>query len=310
MPLLQASQDYEGAWACRRRLAARAYRGLVALAATRLWARLPAARQARLLSGGGLGAGALWNGFMREGEPALHDASFVVMLRRRLLLDLLGAPATCAFQYSGSAGGGGEERQGACGRPLDVAGLHALQCPVGPHRIRLHNEIVRALADWISAHGGYADVERCVPEFYREAGGQITEARLDLVVSWPGLPVPTWVDVTVRSPGESGPAARAAGHAAMGAERHKKDRYGDAVVAFAVETEGRLGPAAQRFVAEVATAARRTAVLPGEPSGRLGMDFARQVSAKVSGALTARLADLLLAATLPDAAPAGARRQS
>ncbi|CAK0801806.1 unnamed protein product, partial [Prorocentrum cordatum] len=298
MPLLLASQDpaTEGHdWGGRRRLAARAYRGLAALAATRLWGRLSAARQARLLAGGGLGAGAFWNGFLREGETALTDAAFVVMFRRRLLLNLLSAPVACAFRYSGAAG---DERSGTCcGRPLDVAGLHALQCPVWAHRIRLHNETVRILAEWISSHGGYADQERCVPELYQqEAGGELREARLDLVVSWPGMPVPVWVDVTVRSADPSGPGARTIGHAAIGAERHKRERYGDAVVPFAVEAEGRLGPQAQRFVADMAAAARRVAVLPGEASGRLGSDFARKLSERLSGALTARMADLLLAA--------------
>ena len=34
----------------------------------------------------------------------------------------------------------------------------------------------------------------------------------------------------------------------------------------------------------------------GEPGGRRGSDFARRLSAKLSGALTARMADLMLAA--------------
>ena len=237
----------------------------------------------------------------------LSDSAFVVMFRRRLLLDLLGAPTTCAFEYSRHAASGEEGRQGACGRPLDVAGYHALCCPVGPHRNRLHNEVVRVLAEWISSHGGYVDIERCVPELYRmHDGGVIEEARLDLVVSWPGAPAPAWVDVTVRSAAESGPAERLAGHEAADAERRKRDRYGAAVWPFAVEAEGRLGAAAQQFIAATAAAARRVATLPGEPGGQQGADYARQIASRVSGALVARLADLLLAA-VPGAGPLGTR---
>ena len=76
----------------------------------------------------------------------------------------------------------------------------------------------------------------------------------------------------------------------------KRDRNGAAVAPFVAEAEGRPGTAVQQFIAEAAAAARRVATLPGELRGQRGNDFARQVAARVSEALVARLADLLLAA--------------
>ena len=295
----RADEEVQGG---RRRLAARTYRGIAALRATELWRSLSIARRARLLSGGGLGAGAFWHGFMRSDSAALTNAAFRVVLRRRLLLDLLPGPTTCAFEYSGTPPEGHER---VCGRVLDAAGMHALCCPVGPHRIRLHNEIVRALAEWVRSHGGYADMEVAVPDLYKtDAKGDIVEARMDLVISWPGAPTPIWVDVTVRSPDEDGLAARVPAHCARAAERHKRERYSAAVVPFAVETEGRLGPAAQALLSDLAASAR---VLRADNSvqERSGADFARQIAAAVSSSLVSRLAELLLAAGQKAAATLG-----
>ena len=58
-----------------------------------------------------------------------------------------------------------------------------------------------------------------------------------------------------------------------------------------MEAEGRLGAAAQQFIAATAAAARRVATLPGEPGGQQGADYARQIASRVSGALVARLLD-------------------
>ncbi|CAK0814148.1 unnamed protein product [Prorocentrum cordatum] len=135
--------------------------------------------------------------------------------------------------------------------------------------------------------------------------GHTFGARLDLVVSWPGAPAPAWVDVTDRSAAESGPAERLVGHAAADAERRERGSFGAAVWPFAVEAEWRLGAAAQQFIAATAAAARRVATLPGEPGGQQGADYARQIASRVSGALVARLADLLPAA-VPGAGPLGA----
>ncbi|CAK0872425.1 unnamed protein product, partial [Prorocentrum cordatum] len=271
--LLAASQDPEAegrARGGRRWLAARAHRDPAALAATWPWRRSSAPRRAHMPAGGGLGAGAFSNGFTREGEAVLSDAAFVVVFRRRLLLDLPGAPTTRAFEYSRHAASGEEGQQGACGRPLDVAGYRALRCPVGPHRSWHHSEVARALAEWISSHGGHVDIARCVPELHRRRDGGVIEERLDL----------EWL----------------VGHAAADAERRKRDRHGAAAWPFAAEAEGRLGAAAQQFIAASAAAARHVATLPGEPGGQQGADYARQLASRVSGALVARLADLLLAA--------------
>ncbi|CAK0799096.1 unnamed protein product, partial [Prorocentrum cordatum] len=114
-------------------------------------------------------------------------------------------------------------------------------------------------------------------------------ARLDLVVSWPGLLALLWASATARSPRESGWALRAIGHEARDAEKRMKDRYREVVVPLAVETEGGSGPAAQRLVADIAAQAQRIAVFPGE-------DFAQQVSARAPAALASRRGELVLAA--------------
>ncbi|CAK0840902.1 unnamed protein product, partial [Prorocentrum cordatum] len=242
------------------------------------------------------GLGRLLERFHAGGVAVLSDSAFDVTFWHRLL-DLLGAPTTRASEPSRRAASGEEGQRGARGRPLNVAGYHALRCPVGPHRSRLRNEVAQALAEWISSRGGHVDVERCVPELRRRRdGGVIEEARLDLVVSWPGAPERARVDAAVRSAAESGPAGRLAGHAAAGAKRPKRDRHGAAVWPFAAEAEEPLGAAAQQFIAATAAAVRRVATLPSEPGGQQGADCARQIASRVSGTLAARLADLLLAA--------------
>ncbi|CAK0840886.1 unnamed protein product [Prorocentrum cordatum] len=220
------------------------------------------------------GLGRLLERFHAGGEAVLSDSAFDVTFRHRLL-DLLGAPTTRASEPSRRAASGEEGQQGARGRPLNVAGYRALRCPVGPHRSRLRNEVAQALAEWISSRGGHVDIERCVPELRRRRdGGVIEEARLDLVVSWPGAPARERVDFAVRSAAEP------------------------------------VGAAAQQFIAASAAAARRVATLPSEPGGQQGADYARQIASRVSLALVARLADLLPAAVPGATATGGGRGRS
>ena len=89
------------------------------------------------------------------------------------------------------------------------------------------------------------DVERSCPQLYkRRSDGTWQEARLDLVVHFPGALQTVMVDVTVLCPHARGRerSHTAPALAAKSGESAKLSRYGDTVLPLAFESHGRLGP--------------------------------------------------------------------
>ena len=77
--------------------------------------------------------------------------------------------------------------------------------------MRPHRALAASLAKQLRQAGAEVDLERTVPELLRRTPGVTAqnatperpaaeEAKLDLVVSWPGGSGPCWIDVSVRCP--------------------------------------------------------------------------------------------------------------
>ena len=111
-----------------------------------------------------------------------------------------------------------------------------------------------SLARLLQRAGAHVDIERACPDLLRLAegsgsgrsqrhAGQVREAIMDIVVTFPGSLRQHRVDVTIHSPfAEScARADRVAGAAASAAESAKQSRYGPSVLPVAFETCGRLG---------------------------------------------------------------------
>jgi len=96
------------------------------------------------------------------------------------------------------------------------------------------------------------DSERNIPELYVvDRRGRLLDRIMDLVVRWPASGRCFWLDVTVRSPFAADlvrPHERP-GEAARSGEADKRSHYGEAVIPFAMEPFGRLGPQALHAVA-------------------------------------------------------------
>ena len=114
-------------------------------------------------------------------------------------------------------------------------------------------------------------MEAVAPDLYarkRSENGKLewTEARIDLIVHFPGHLTVGRIDVTVRSPynqglgkvaGEPKPAVTPGTAAAKGAT-DKKFTYGEGVIPFVVETGGRIRSQAMTWMRTIAKHMTRT----------------------------------------------------
>ena len=114
------------------------------------------------------------------------------------------------------------------------------------------------------AAGAEADLERIVPEL---AASKLThlgrsnlpkDAKMDLVLAWPGELQQQWIDVSIRSPHalHASKASIRAGAAATEGESEKASRYGTQVAPLVFETYGRLGFKSQQTLDLVVASAR------------------------------------------------------
>ena len=89
----------------------------------------------------------------------------------------------------------------ACGAVLEGTLRHASLCGKGPAHLRPHTALITVLRRDLERSGAGVDIERVVPEWYNVMDdGTISEARLDLVVRYPGSAATERIDVSVRSP--------------------------------------------------------------------------------------------------------------
>ena len=122
--------------------------------------------------------------------------------------------------------------------------------------MRPHRALAAALARELRRCGAEVDLERTVVELAkRDQAGNIKEAILDLVVTFPGAVQQQFIDVTIRCPhaDRDEHAADSPGEAASGAAREKVERYGTSVLPVAMETYGRLAVESHRSLEHLAS---------------------------------------------------------
>ena len=177
-------------------------------------------------------------------------------------------------------------------------------CGKGPAHLRTHTAIATVLREDLLRSGAAVETERGVPEWYvEEPDGTIKEARLDLVVRFPGASVMERIDVAIRSPfaghferaGGARATAQKAGVAAKAGENDKRRRYGDGVAPFVMEPLGRLGGDGQSLLCRL----RRAALDFGRRRPGGGLPFGlnlRRLRARLEAALLREVADTALLA--------------
>ena len=213
-----------------------------------LLSSLSAVQAAMVRSHGGIGAGAWLNPPTRS-EHKMDDDSFIVSIRRRLLFVDPAAMQGCTCQHPYNDG-----RRGVCNATVgDDLGSHSISCPVGPGRVKRHDSIRDALADWLAElHGRDAvTIEQHIPAWDRTTTEGIQLAVLDVVVTRPAGRVA--IDVSVADISAEGARAqtraRASGVAARARELEKHRRYpGPGLVAAVLETGGLCGKEFHAFL--------------------------------------------------------------
>jgi hypothetical protein len=167
--------------------------------------------------------------------------------------------------------------------------------------VRTHTALVTVLAKDLEKAGAGVDIERVVPEWYVITEERIEEARLDLVVRFPGAPWAERIDVSIRSPfsakfaraGGARATALKPGVAAAEGEADKHRRYGPDVAPFVFETHGRVGEEGLNLLRRL----RRMAMDYGKrrPGGGrpVGLNL-RRLRARLEAALVREVADIAL----------------
>ena len=181
-----------------------------------------------------------------------EDRSFRVSVARRLMLPHPAAanPADVVQSCPNRSAAGL-----SCNKPVDAQQHHCDGCRYGGGVDRRHAAVARCLADVIHSHSGAkVFLEPEVPALTRVVNGQREHARMDLVFNLNG-PV-TNLDVSTVAPFSCNPSLVSAagtkpGLMAKRAEKGKCDRYPHInLVPFILETTGRPGPHARKFIAD------------------------------------------------------------
>ena len=174
----------------------------------------------------------------------MGDEQLVIAVKRRLGMQCVPHPgAACANRKATGC---------TCGQPLDVEGHHAAVCESGGALDRRHNSIRDMLKRRLAEDLGAATHDEQRVEAM--AGGCRTEARLDVAVTLVGKPT-VYLDVAVVDAYSTNAAmelarCQRAGVAARTMENKKRSKYqhDKALVPFVVETHGRLGEAATKWL--------------------------------------------------------------
>ena len=168
-------------------------------------------------------------------EPyEIEDRCFRVSVARRLMLPHPAAanPADVVQCCPNKSAAGV-----ICNKPLDPKQHHCYGCRYGGGVDRRHAALARCLADVIQSHSGKVFIEQEVPALTRVVNGQTEHAWMDLVS--PFSCNPSLVSAASTKPGLM----------AKRAEKNKFDRYPHInLVPFILETTGRPGPHARKFI--------------------------------------------------------------
>ena len=140
-----------------------------------------------------------------------------------------------------------------CNKPLDPKQHHCYGCRYGGGVDRRHAAVGRCLADVIQSHSGATVfIEQELTALTRVVNGQTEHARMDLVFNLNGSV--TFLDVSIVAPLSCNPSLVSAastkpGRMAKREEENKFDRYPHInLVPFILETTGRPGPHARKFI--------------------------------------------------------------
>ena len=180
----------------------------------------------------------------------VEDRCFRVSVARRLMLPhpAVADPAD-VVQFCPNKSAAGV----ICNKPLDPKQHHCHGCRHGGGVDRRHAALARCLADVIQTHNGVkVFIEQEVLALARVVNGQTEHARMDLVFNRNGSI--TYLDVSIVAPFSCNPSLVSAastkpGHMAKRAEKTKFDRYPHInLVPFILETTGRPGPHARKFI--------------------------------------------------------------
>ena len=186
----------------------------------------------------------------------LADNRFVTACLRRLgqKYPMFAAPPVTAPTCSNTTADGR-----MCGATCDPYGQHLELCAPGGGLIERHDDLVKCVSVLASrALDPRPRLEQVVPELSQPVGGQIGQARLDVILHDGANRM--LVDVVVVSPFAGGASYRAAcarrdGHSCRRAAVAKRRRYpSNDLVPFALETGGRLGADARALLARMAAA--------------------------------------------------------
>ena len=180
----------------------------------------------------------------------IEDRCFRVSVARRLMLPHPAAanPAD-VVQFCPNKSVAGV----ICNKPLDPKQHHCYGCRYGGGVDCRHAALARCLADIIQSHSGVkVFIEQEVLALTRVVNGQTEHARMDLVFNFNGSI--TYLDVSIVAPFSCSPSLVSAastkpGLMAKRAEKTKFDRYPHInLVPFILETTGRPGPHARKFI--------------------------------------------------------------
>ena len=180
----------------------------------------------------------------------IEDRCFRVSVARRLMLPHpVAANPADVVQFCPNKSAAGV----ICNKPLDPKQHHCYGCRYGGGVDRRHAALARCLADIIHSHSGVkVFIEQEVPALTRVVNGQTEHARMDLVFNLNGSI--TYLDVSIVAPFSCNPSLVSAastkpGLKAKRAEKTKFDRYPHInLVPFILETTGRPGPHARKFI--------------------------------------------------------------
>ena len=190
--------------------------------------------------------------FMQPSSEAYEaeDRCFRVSVARRLMLPHPAATnAADVVQFCPNKSAAGV----ICNKPVDPQQHHCYGCRYGGGVDRRHAAVGRCLADVIqSQSGAKVFIEQEVPALTRVVNGQTEHARMDLVFNL-NVSV-TYLDVSIVAlfscnPSVVSAASTKPGLMAKRSEKKKFDRYPHInLVPFILETTGRPGPHARKFI--------------------------------------------------------------
>ena len=178
-----------------------------------------------------------------------EDRCFRVSVARRLMLPHPAAATPAdVVQFCPNKSSAGV----ICNKSVDLKQHHCDGCRYGGGVDRRYAAVGRCLVDVIQSHSGVkVFIEQEVPALTRVVNEQTEHARMDLIFNLNGSV--TYLDVSIVAPFSCNPslvsAASKPGLMAKRAEKNKFDRYPHVnFVPFILETTGRPGPHARKFI--------------------------------------------------------------